>query len=132
MPPLARTLVRLALLAPAFALATWAFGWWTVPVLAAAWGAARARGTRRPVESAIDRGPAEAAAAALVAWGALLAAAAARGPVGALAGGLAELIGAPAAALVVLTLVFPALLAWSAAAAARGLTLTLVGGSRST
>jgi hypothetical protein len=121
MPPLARTLVRLALLAAAFALATWAFGWWTVPALAAAWGAVRARGAPAPGGAPMNRSPAEAGLAALLAWAALLAMAAARGPAGALAGRLAGVMRIPAPALVVVTLVFPAALAWSAATAARAL-----------
>jgi hypothetical protein len=130
MPPLARTLVRLALLAAAFALATRAFGWWTVPVLAAAWGAARAWDGRAAATSVI-RGPAEAALAALAAWAVLLGLAAARGPAGELAGRLAELMRVPAPALVLLTLLVPAALAWSAAAVARGFT-DLLRGRRAT
>jgi hypothetical protein len=90
MSPLARALARLAFLAAAFALGTWAFGWWAVPVLAAAWAVARS--FERPPTRAVVRGsgershvrgleadvmrtaPVEAALAALVAWAALLAA----------------------------------------------------------
>ena len=130
MPALAPALVRLAFLASAFALATWALGWWAVPVLAAAWGTARARDVRARA-TPWSRGPAEAMLAASVAWGALLALAATRGPVGELAGRLAELMRIPAPALVLLTLLLPAVLAWSAAAVARGLTVALFRGSRS-
>jgi len=102
-----RVLVRILLLAMAFALATAAFGWWTVPLLAAIWGL-MARGVRGAAFSA--------ATAALIAWGALLAWGAMHGPVAELAVKLGAVMQMPPAALVVATLLFPTLLAWSAAA----------------
>ena len=99
-----RLLARSALLAAAIAAGTWAFGWWSVPLVAAVWGWTAAS-FRRPV--------AVAALAAAFAWGALLAwswlASAGRAP--ALAEALGGVMRAPPAALVALTLVFPALLA---------------------
>ena len=106
------------LLIGAMALGTMAFGWWTVLGLSAAWGAWRsAKGS--PV--------AEAAGAAAAAWGILLAVVAAAGPLGVLSGLLGEMFGLPAMALILVTLVFAALLAGSAA----GLTASLAEAFRS-
>ncbi|HEX6966615.1 MAG TPA: hypothetical protein VF166_12515 [Gemmatimonadaceae bacterium] len=106
---LVRVLVRIVLLAAAFALATIGFGWWAVALVAAAWG----------VAARTLRGAAFAAGvAALLAWSALLAWGAVHGPVAELAVKLAAVMQIPPVALVVATLVFPALLAWSAAAVA--------------
>ena len=119
--------IRLALLAAAFALGTWALGWWAVPALAALWGAGGAllnQGPTGPTRAG-RHAALEAALAALVAWGAILAVAAARAPLGALADRLGGIMRLPAAALVLLTLVFPALLAWSAAALGRGIPLLI-------
>ena len=99
---------------------TWALGWWGVPIAAALTVVAlrRTRGA-----------PAAAAAGAALAWGVLLAVDAAGGRMTALAGELAAVFGAPLPALVVLTLLFPALLAWSAAALV-DVVLELLGFSR--
>lgn len=102
-----RALVRILLLAAAFALATVGFGWWTVALVAALWGII-ARGLRS--------GAFVAAVAAMLGWGALLAWGAVHGPVVELAVKLAAVMQIPPAALVLATLIFPALLAWSAAA----------------
>ena len=104
-----RTLLRALLLAAAFALATVLLGWWGVPLAAAAWGAL-ARGA-----------PGSALAAAIggaLGWGALLLTDSVSGPVGPFATTLGGVVGLPGALLVVVTLLFPALLAWSAAAVA--------------
>lgn len=100
-----RALVRVLLLATAFALATFWFGWWTVPVVAAIWGVL-ARGLRS--------GALVSACAAGLAWGALLLWDASAGPVSELAATLGTLMHLPPIALPLATLVFPALLAWSA------------------
>ena len=97
--------VKYVLLAEAFAVATYGVGWWSVPVVAALWGffsgdAHRAR---------------NAALAAAGGWGTLLLLDAARGPVGTMARQLGEVMGVPSLVLYALTLLFPALLAWSAA-----------------
>ena len=101
-----RVLLRVLLLAVAFALGTAVFGWWAVPVLAAAWGVI-----------AHDRrgAPVAAAAGGFAAWLGLLLWTAATGPARELADKLGALLGAPGAGLVALTLLFPALAAWSAA-----------------
>ncbi|HEU4566115.1 MAG TPA: hypothetical protein VFS05_15750 [Gemmatimonadaceae bacterium] len=102
--------LRIALLALALALATLVAGWWGVPVAAAAWGV-MARG-----RAAAAR---EAALAAAIGWALLLAWQATRGPLGALASRLAGVFGVPTPALILITLLWGALLAWSAAAVAR-------------
>ncbi len=108
-----RSLLRVVLLSAAFALGTVAMGWYALPAIALIWGAAAHR----------DRAtPAVAAAAAAIGWSALLALAAARGPVSELAAAVSSVLGVPAVALVLVTLVLPALVAWSAARLAQGVT----------
>ena len=95
--------VALALLLVATTLLA---GWWTLPVVAALWGAARFR----------HRGAAlDAGFAASLAWGALLARQAVRGPVEAVAAKTAAAMGLPGPALVLVTLLYAFLLAWAAA-----------------
>lgn len=98
-------LVRAVLLAEVFAVATFGLGWWTVPVIAAAYGLASSNPNRARI----------AALCALGGWGTLLLLDAAKGPVGTMATRLGGVMGLPAFVLLILTLVFPALLAWSAA-----------------
>lgn len=108
-----RILVKGVLLAEAFAVATHALGWWTVPLIAAAWALA-------------DRAPIVGRFTALCAaggWGTLLLLDAAKGPVGNMAARLGGVMGVPAVLLYALTLLFPALLAWSAARMSAGLFL---------
>jgi len=93
------------MLVAAFALATF-FGWWGVPVLAAAWGWV-ARSQRAA--------PREAALAAALGWAALLVWDALRGPLAALASRLGATMQVPPAALILVTLLLAAALAWSAA-----------------
>lgn len=110
---MARIALRIALLSAAFAVATLLFGWWGVPVVAIAWGtiAWRTRGTGLV-----------AALAAIIAWAGLLGWSALRGPVGELASTLGSVMGAPGVAIVGLTLVFPAALAWAGARLSAGIT----------
>jgi hypothetical protein len=107
-----RGVLRLAMLAAAFALATWTLGWWAVPVVAMVW-------------TFIFRGPSSApwktAMAAVIGWGGILLWTAAVGPLGELARRVAGIMGVPAAGIIVLTLVFGGLLAWSAATIADSL-----------
>ena len=98
-----RYFVRVLLLALAFYLATRLAGWWAVPVTAAVWGWLS------------DGDGRSAAIAVCLAWAALLLRDAIFGPFGELADTLGALFHAPAALVVGLTLVFPMLLAWSAA-----------------
>jgi hypothetical protein len=85
----------------AFAAGTWGLGWWTLPLIAAACGL-RCR-------------VADTVVAATLAWGALLVVQATRAPLGPLLERLGGLFGVPPWALMVLTLAFAGLLAWSAA-----------------
>jgi hypothetical protein len=106
-----RFALRVALLGAAFSLATLVLGWWTVPVLGAAWALA-------------DRGaasaPTTAAVAAMLGWGALLAWNATYPSFALLSRRLSGLVGPPTALLVVATLLLAAALAWGAAALVGG------------
>ena len=102
-------LIRYVLLAEAFAVATFGIGWWTVPLLAAAWGFFSTDPNR-------SRNIALAAAGG---WATLLALDAARGPVNVMAEQLGGVMSIPPVALYVLTLLFPAVLALCAATITR-------------
>ncbi|MEX2181945.1 MAG: hypothetical protein WD771_07880 [Gemmatimonadaceae bacterium] len=99
-------------LAVGVGLATWAFGWMAVPVLAGAWAWIRRGDPAVPLMAAL---------AAPLAWGVLLAL---PGVTGGGTARVAEVVGAAMQvgpfALVVLTLAFPALLAGSVAGVVRG------------
>ncbi len=100
-----RSVIKLILLAEAFAVATFALGWWTVPVVAAAWAAYSTDDNRARI----------AALCAMGGWATLLGLDFARGPVGTMGTQLGGVMNLPPTVLYILTLVFPALLAWSAA-----------------
>jgi hypothetical protein len=100
-------------IAAACAAGTVLVGWGAVAVVALLAGAA-AGAERAP------RGASLVATGAVLGWGALLGAAAVRGPVGPLAARLGAVLGVPAIVLAAATLVFAALLAWSAAAVGEG------------
>lgn len=93
----------------AFALATWVLGWIAVPVVAVVFGALATR-SRTPVESLT---------AATLAWLALLAVQAARGPVGDVARVLGGVVGVPPWVILLVTLLLAASLAWSGAVLGR-------------
>jgi hypothetical protein len=96
------------------AIGTWLFGWWAVPIIAMIAGLLRC-------------GAGVTAIASATAWMILLAIDATSGAVPRVASTLAGIMGLPAAAIYLLTLVFPALLGWSAASlgnAARSLRAT--------
>lgn len=101
-----RGALRVAMLAIAFVLATATFGWWTVAVLGAVWGWVDGRGAR---------GALVAGAAAGLAWLALLLWASLGVPETGFATRTAAAMGAPAWALVAVTLLFPVVQAGSAA-----------------
>jgi len=90
----------------AIAATTWIVGWWGVAVVGLVAGALLWR--RRAIVWSI-------ALAASVAWGALLLLDASSARFGALASSLAGVMRVPAPAIVIVTLLFAALLAWSAA-----------------
>jgi len=105
-------LARLVLLATAFAVATFALGWWAVPLVAAGYAAI----TTAQRGSAILSG-----VAAMLGWGALLAITASRGPVGTLAAELGGVLQLRPIGVYAVTIAFPGLLAISAAVVARAL-----------
>ena len=101
---------RLLVLTLAFAGATAAAGWWTVPVVAAVWvrGFPRARS---PVRSCV--------AGAVIGWALLLAWVMLHGPAATVATRVGGALGLPPWGLVLVTLLFPAALAGTAAHAAK-------------
>jgi hypothetical protein len=105
-------LARLVLLATAFAVATFALGWWAVPLVAAGYAAI----TTAQRGSAILSG-----FAPMLGWGALLAITASRGPVGTLAAELGGVLQLRPIGVYAVTIAFPGLLAISAAVVARAL-----------
>lgn len=98
-----RAVTEVSLFALAVAGATWVLGWWSVPMLGAAAGISM-RGSSSGARAALG---------AAVGWGALLLIDAAGGRLGAIAAPLAATMRVPAVVLVLLTLMYPALLAWS-------------------
>lgn len=106
-----RTYTRLALLALAFALGTYGFGWWAVPVVGLVWGLAS------PQRAAFRAG-----GAAAIAWGLMLVLPAVVGvPIFSFGGKLAAAMTMPQWALYAAELVFPFAAAASAAALGSGL-----------
>ena len=92
--------------AAAMSALTWVLGWWGILVAALIIGV---------VFHEHGGGGWCVAAAAVVAWGTLLVADASTGALGRVATMLGGVMGVPAAGVLVLTLAFPAALAWSAA-----------------
>jgi hypothetical protein len=109
-----RNFVRIILLAELFAVATYALGWWTVPVIAALW-ALVSRDSNRAIIAGV---------CAAGGWASLLLLDAAKGPVGTMASTLGGVMGVPGFVLLILTLVFPALVAWCAASVVSALLRT--------
>ena len=101
-----RALVLWLVLLAAIALGTAVLGWWAVPVVAAVWGLAT------PVKKGTWW---RAAVAASGAWALLLLFTAIQGPVGELASKVGAVFALPGFAFVLLTLLFPAVMAASAA-----------------
>jgi hypothetical protein len=110
-----RWVVRLALLALAFAGATIAVGWSGVPATALVWGLLSAFSASGRNGAGLDRGAWSAGLAAALAWGGLLGAAAWRAPVASLLHILVDVMRVPAPGLLAVTLLLPTALAWSAA-----------------
>jgi hypothetical protein len=107
-----RFALRVALLALSFAIGTWVLGWWAIPLFAALAGVVARHVRHQPVAAAL---------AAALAWATLLAWSAIDGSVWSfsrIAGGAMGLSGA---LLIVLTVAFPAALAWLATAVAQPL-----------
>jgi len=99
-------IVRWIALVSALAVATAFLGWWSVPLLGGLWGLFRS-----PRSAALEAGSAAAAA-----WAALLGFTALQGPVWYLAGTLGGIFRLPGPVVLLLTLVYPAVLAGAAAA----------------
>jgi hypothetical protein len=97
-----RSLLRLALLGTAFALATWEFGWIAVPTVGILWGFI-ASATRRPALTA--------GAAALIAWAILLSWTAFAGRLSALLERIGGILQVPGSSLLIATLVLAGVLA---------------------
>lgn len=108
-----RTLVLVVAVALIIALGTWLIGWPAVPAIALIAGV---RFRRYPVA------PLYIGVGATLGWSGLLALAASRGPILDLAQRLGGVLQLPWTAVIAATLLFPALLGWSAARVARGLT----------
>ena len=104
-----RQFTEIGVLAATIAVATAWVGWWTVPLVGAAWGFGR-HGEGWPVATS--------AVSASLAWVVLLAFTALRGPVGTLSGQVGGVMGIPGWLLILVFLIFPAALAGAAAAAA--------------
>ena len=100
-----RFLLRVILLALSFGLGTWILGWWAVPLFAAI-AAFLARNVQHQGFAA--------ALAAAVAWGTLLAWSATEGSVWAFSRVAGGAMGISGVTLIVLTIAFPAALAWAA------------------
>lgn len=86
-------------------MATYAVGWWAVPLVALVCGLAISLDGRPVLYATL---------CAAAGWLMLLLLDAARGPLGEVAARFAGVLGFPPVALVATTLLFPALLAWSA------------------
>ena len=97
--------MKFLLLTEAFAVATFALSWWAVPVLAFLW-AVVIDPKSRPVFFAT--------VCAIAAWCGVLLLDAARGPLLVVAERFGGVLGFPPVALIAITILFSALLAWSA------------------
>jgi hypothetical protein len=105
-----RFIARVVLLAISFAIGTWILGWWSVPVFAAVAGVLARDIPRQAIAAGV---------AAAVAWGALLTWSAITGSVWSFSRVVGGTVGVSGPLLILLTLLFPAALAWSAAAVAQ-------------
>ena len=101
-----RGFLKVVLLAEAFAVATFGLGWWSVPLVAAVWALISRDSNRARI----------AAVCAAGGWASLLALDIVKGPVLTMGNQLGTIMNLPPVVLYLLTLGFPALLAWSAAA----------------
>lgn len=104
-----RQLVEIGVLTVAVAVATIWIGWWTVPLIGAGWGFGRYSEGWPVATSAVS---------ASLAWVVLLAFMAFQGPVGALARQVGGVMGMPGWLFLAIGILFPAVLAGSAAAGA--------------
>jgi hypothetical protein len=124
MTRIAAYLGQLILVTVALIAATAAIGWWGIAIAAFVWGMWAAHSTQQDAHG--TRAATCASIAAALAWTSLLLWTAARGPLPALITALGQIAGAPGSVLVVATVLFPALLAWSAATVGSALSAYLV------
>jgi len=101
-----REFLKFLLLSEAFAVSTFGAGWWAVPIVAALWGIFGAPAPTRAMFAAL---------CAATGWGSLLLLHATQGSLGSVASQVGEVMNVPPVALYVLTMLFPAIIAWSAA-----------------
>ena len=104
--------LRIGVLAAAMVVVTILLGWWSVALVGVAGGLVSRPGRAAGVE---------AGAGAALAWATMLAGSAVTGPVWGVAERVGPVFGLPAPALVLVAVMFPALLAGSAALLAGGL-----------
>jgi hypothetical protein len=106
-------MIFISIVALATALGTWVLGWWAVAIVALFAGALHRAENGRPWRVAL---------ACLTGWALLMLFDAAVGPFGSVAKTVAGAMSIPSAALLIVTLLFPALIGWS------GATLGALGG----
>jgi hypothetical protein len=106
------TYARVALIAAVAAVATILLGWWSAAAIGIVVGLVTPAGRRAGLE---------AGASAALGWGAILAASAVSGPIWAVAQRVGPVFSVPAVGFLAVALVFPALLAGSAALVAADL-----------
>ncbi len=105
-----RFALRVLLLALSFAIGTWILGWWAVPLFAAIGGLLARHVRHQGIAAAL---------AAMVAWAALLGWSASQGSVWSFSRIAGGAMGISGIALILITLLFPAALAWLATAIAQ-------------
>jgi hypothetical protein len=105
-----RFALRVVLLALSFGIGTWILGWWGVPVFAAVAGVLASDVRHQGIAAAL---------AATAAWGALLGWSASQGSVWSFSRIAGGAMGMSGAALILVTLVFPGALAWTATVVAQ-------------
>lgn len=105
-----RFALRALLLSAAFGIGTWVLGWWAIPLFAAAAGVIARHAPRQAIAAGV---------AAAIAWSVLLAWSALHGSFWSFASQVGGAMGLSGVVLIVLTIVFPALVAWLAASLAQ-------------
>lgn len=100
-----RFALRVVLLALSFGIGTWVLGWWAIPLFAAIAGVLARNVRHQGIAAAV---------AGTVAWGVLLGWSASQGSVWSFSRIAGGAMGMSGWALIFVTLVFPAVLAWSA------------------
>jgi hypothetical protein len=105
-------MIWLALVVAAMATLTWVVGWWTVPVVAAAWAYVRKDDVAAPLLAGL---------AAMLAWGLLLLIVASAAPGGSVMRSVGAAMQLGPGALLALTIAYGGLLAASSAALVRAI-----------